>query len=227
MTQVDQSTSPTLPTGAKKPAKIGLFLKLIIGLTILLGWLAILARIFVFQPFSVSSEAMLPNLKPSDYVWASKWDVGIRKIAPKRGDLVFFKLPRDPSISYLKRVIGLPGDRVQMVEGRLVLNGKPVGYERQADASYVNDSGSQLTAKVFKETLPDGASYRVYDLYSLGPFDDTDVFIVPAGHYFMMGDNRDNSTDSRADPQVQAGVGFVPAANLIGQVIIMKSQSER
>jgi signal peptidase I len=226
MTQVDQSTPPSLPAGTTKPAKIGLLLKLTIGLTILLGWLAILARIFVFQPFSVSSESMLPTLKPTDYLWASKWDVGIRKIAPKRGDLIFFRLPQDPSVSYLKRVIGLPGDRVQMLEGRLVLNGTPVGIERQADASYVDSSGRQITAKVFKEVLPDGANYSVYDLYPDAPFDNTDVFIVPAGHYFMMGDNRDNSTDSRADPQLQAGVGFVPAANLIGQVMIMKSRTE-
>jgi signal peptidase I len=142
---------------------------------------------------------------------------------PKRGDVAVFKLPRDRSTDYIKRVIGLPGDTIQMREGVLYINGEAVKKERIAD--YSDPSGEcchQETGPVrrFRETLPNGVSYEVLDLEANGPYDSAGPYVVPPGHYFMMGDNRDNSQDSRVPPESQ-GVGFVPYENFVGRADII------
>ena len=195
--------------------------------------IAFVLRVFLFQPFNIPSESMRPGLLVGDYLWTSKWDYGFSRMSipfepklfngrilgsePHRGDVVVFKLPRDGKTDYIKRLIGLPGDRIQVIGGQLIINGTPVRHDMLEPETITDQSGNTPTVTRFQETLPNGKSYVTYDLVTNGPFDDTEVFIVPAGHYFMMGDNRDNSSDSRADPILQGGVGFVPAENLVGR----------
>jgi signal peptidase I len=195
--------------------------------------IALVLRIFVFQPYTIPSESMKPGLLVGDYLFVSKWDYGISRASipfepplfkgriggaqPERGDVMVFKLPRDGKTDYIKRLIGLPGDRIQMVGGQLVVNGLPVPQERLEPETMRDPFGNAYSVGRFRETLPNGVAYITHDLDPNGRFDNTDVFVVPEGHYFMMGDNRDNSTDSRADPLLQDGVGFVPAENLVGK----------
>ena len=131
----------------------------------------------------------------------------------ERGDVIVFKLPRDGKTDYIKRLIGLPGDRVQMKDGALWINGAPVTRERVDDYVMNGDFGRVLRVPQYRETLDNGVSYLTLDARRGGPADDTREFLVPDGHFFMMGDNRDNSQDSR----VAGAVGFVPAENLVGR----------
>src|SRR6202012_979833 len=133
---------------------------------------------------------------------------------PNRGDVVVFRLPKDDSTDYIKRLIGLPGDRIQMKDGLLYINDTPIERERLSD--YIGESpcgGEEATARVkrWKETLPNGVSYETLDCQDNGFYDNTIEYVVPPGHYFMMGDNRANSQDSRVS------VGFVPAEDLVGK----------
>jgi signal peptidase I len=136
---------------------------------------------------------------------------------PKRGDVVVFKLPRDNSTDYIKRVIGLPGDEIAMSNGVLSINGKDVPKRRTGSFVTKNNGGPPRKVPAFQETLPNGVKYTVLDADANGPFDNVGPYKVPEGHYFMMGDNRDNSTDSRAS----WGVGYVPFENLIGRAEII------
>jgi signal peptidase I len=195
--------------------------------------IAFVLRVFLFQPFNIPSESMRPGLVVGDYLWTSKWDYGFSRMSipfepklfkgrifgrdPERGDVVVFKLPRDNKTDYIKRLIGLPGDRIQVVGGQLVINGTPVPHEMQGTETITEVDGNTPTVTRYLETLPNGRSYITYDKTTDGIFDNTQVFVVPEGNYFMMGDNRDNSSDSRADPILQSGVGFVPAENLVGR----------
>jgi len=194
--------------------------------------IALVIRTFLFQPFNIPSGSMIPTLLVGDYLFVSKYSYGYTHYSlpfsppifsgrifgsqPQRGDVVVFRLPKDDSIDYIKRVIGLPGDRIQMLDGVLNINGVPVKRER-IDDSVTDDDGVVQRVKRYRETLPNGVSYITLKLTDNGFLDNTQVFTVPPGDYFMMGDNRDNSTDSR----VQSQVGYVPDENLIGKAQII------
>lgn len=193
--------------------------------------LAVVIRTVLFQPFTIPSGSMMPTLLVGDYLFVNKFSYGYSKYSlpfspnlfagrifasePERGDIAVFRFPPNPDIDYIKRVIGLPGDRIQVRDSVLYVNDKPVprqpnGYFR-ADDQY--DTGENVP--VFRETLDNGVSFDTLDTRIGTIGDNTREFIVPEGHYFMMGDNRDNSADSRFD------VGFVPAENLIGRASLI------
>jgi len=195
--------------------------------------LALIVRTFLFQPFNIPSGSMEDTLLIGDYLFVSKYSYGYSRYSfpfglapisgrvwaaePERGDVAVFKLPRDTSIDYIKRVIGLPGDTIQMIDGVLHINGQAVKRERIDD--YIEQSPAGMVRRVprYRETLPNGVSYDTLDLSTRSEADNTREFQVPEGHYFMMGDNRDNSVDSRFPSQV----GFVPFENFMGRAEIL------
>jgi signal peptidase I len=139
---------------------------------------------------------------------------------PKRGDIVIFRLPRDTGTTLIKRVIGLPGDRIQMVHGRLVINGARVPLEANGTGQVEEAEGTWHAIEKFTETLPGGVNHTVFKTRWDGPLDNTQVYVVPANHIFAMGDNRDNSLDSRVAPK-DGGVGYVPVENLVARADVM------
>jgi signal peptidase I len=191
-----------------------------------------LFRVFLFQPFNIPSSSMMPTLIVGDYVFAGKYAYGYSRYSfpsapplfsgrifgavPARGDIIVFRLPKDPNVDYIKRVVGLPGDRIQMQQGQLVINDQPVERERLTDQRHVDACGLDPRSRIkrWRETLPNGASYEIYDCVDNGFYDNTTVYTVPLGHLFVLGDNRDNSTDSR----VMSAVGFIPLENIVGRV---------
>jgi signal peptidase I len=196
--------------------------------------IALVIRTFLFQPFNIPSGSMMATLLIGDYLFVSKYSYGYSRYSfpfypppfsgrifgsgPERGDVVVFRLPKDDTTDYIKRVIGLPGDRIQMIEGLLHINGEPVKRERAEDYVGTDDGGPGIKRiKRWKETLPNGVVYYTLDLVDNSFYDNTPVYTVPAGQYFMMGDNRDNSTDSRVTSQV----GPVPLDNLVGRAEII------
>ncbi|HXZ01314.1 MAG TPA: signal peptidase I [Stellaceae bacterium] len=203
--------------------------------------IAIVIRTFLYEPFNIPSGSMVPTLLVGDYLFVSKFSYGYSRYSlpfglplikgrlffhePQRGDVIVFKYPRDPSTDYIKRLIGLPGEKIQVVDATLYINDVPV--KRTRTDSYV-DPETGLLRQQFIETLPNGVQHPVLlaprDHQAPGrrcddpreesrDLENTCPFIVPPDHYFMMGDNRDNSADSR-DPS--SGVGYVPAENLVG-----------
>jgi signal peptidase I len=241
--------APSLDGVSPRPAKKdeGSFAWFLVKLVIAV----LIFRTFLFSTFSIPSESMLPGLMVGDYLFTEKWPYGFSRASvpfdlplipgrilahdPARGDIDVFKHPLD-RVDYIKRVIGLPGDTVQMKGGVLWLNGEPVKKERVAD--FVAPIGPYNACRViqfrsvdahgtsvcryprFRETLPGGRSYLVLD-FGVTPQDDTDPVIVPEGRLFLMGDNRDNSEDSRFPAQQGEGVGLVPEENLVGRAVVI------
>ncbi|MCZ7641995.1 MAG: signal peptidase I [Pseudorhodoplanes sp.] len=191
--------------------------------------IALVIRTFLFQPFNIPSGSMKATLLVGDYLFVSKYSYGYSRYSipfspplfsgrilssdPERGDIAVFRLPKDDSTDYIKRVIGLPGDRVRMIDGLLHINGQPVKRERIDDYIETEETPRATRVKRWRETLPNGVSYTTLDLIDNGFYDNTQEYVVPSGHYFMMGDNRDNSTDSR----VLSQVGYVPLDNFVGR----------
>jgi signal peptidase I len=214
-------------------------------------------RIFAWEPFNIPSESMLPNLIIGDYLLVAKYPYGYSRYSVpfglplfkgrllesqvKRGDIAVFKWPSDNRTDYIKRIIGLPGDRLQMVDGILRLNGKSIQRKRVVDFKVwdtPNSTCGSVASKLYpyrrvlqngaavcvvpqyREYLPGGRSYLTLDLIPIGSADNTAVYTVPPEHYFAMGDNRDDSEDSRVAVAL-GGVGFVPAENLVGRADLL------
>jgi signal peptidase I len=228
---MSESMSDTAPSAAKRSEQGGLGETIIVILQALA--IALVVRTFLFQPFNIPSGSMIPTLEIGDYLFVSKYSYGYSRYsfpfglpafqgrilgsAPKRGDVVVFKLPRDNETDYIKRVIGLPGDKIEMKKGRLYINDQMVEREPIEKAQTEDLYGHFGPVPTYKETLPGGVTHTIIEIQGDDGFNDNaGPFIVPQGHYFMMGDNRDNSTDSRV-PQDQGGVGYVPLVNVEGR----------
>jgi len=219
---------------SKAGASSGTLVALVLGGLALLSLLGV--RVLLFQPFSIPSGSLVPSLLIGDYVLVSKYAYGYSRFSlpfpdwasgagpgrvfgaePKRGDVVVFKLPRDGATDYIKRVIGLPGDKIQMINGRLYINGTIVERAALPPYSMTIYNGHPVAAAHYEETLPGGVKHEIIQLDGDGgPLANTPVYQVPPGDFFTMGDNRDNSLDSRVPPE-QDGVGYVPFENLVGR----------
>ena len=191
--------------------------------------IALVFRSVAYEPFHIPSGSMLSTLYEGDYIFVSKFSYGYSRYSfpmglplfkgrivetlPERGDVVVFRLPTNTNIDYIKRVIGLPGDKIQMKHDRLYINGELVEQTRDGEVDLPTINGEVHPIPRYKETLPGGKTHIVLDELPNGPADNTDVYTVPEGMYFMMGDNRDNSQDSR----FQKEVGFVPLENIVGR----------
>lgn len=195
--------------------------------------LALVVRSFVLQPFNAPSSSMTPALVTGDYFFVSKTAYGYSRYSfpfglipiegraysstPERGDIAVFR--SEDGADYVKRIVGLPGETIQMIDGVLNIDGSPVVLKMTG--SYVLDEGaSNRSVEILRETLPNGVSYPVLNMADNSTGDSTEIFSVPAGHYFMMGDNRDNSSDSRFN------IGTVPFENLIGKAVRIFWNSE-
>ena len=238
------------PKPAKKEENFFVFLIKLVAIVLMF-------RSFIFAPFNIPSESMLPGLQNGDYLLAAKWPYGFSRHSlplsvplipgrilasqPHRGDIAIFKAPPLNDTDYIKRVIGLPGDQVQMIAGTLYLNGAAIPKVRVADAVIPVSANTRCYLPVFETTEPDGSRTchyprfretlpasagepgKTYYVLDLGrtPQDDTPPIMVPDGSLFMMGDNRDNSMDSRFDAVPGGGIGIVPQENLVGRATIM------
>lgn len=208
-----------------------------------LAWaflIAMLIRTFAYQPFNIPSGSMIPTLLIGDYLFVNKYCYGysrhslpfglnvfsgrILDKAPQRGDVVVFFNPKHDNLDYIKRLVGLPGDRIQVIKGVLHINGEAVKLEQIQDYHTVDDKGQLRVIPQYTETLPNGVKHPILKAapFGKGRLDNTKEYVVPEGHYFMMGDNRDNSLDSR----VEASVGYVPAENIIGRAEILFFSTE-
>ena len=214
----------------EKPMDIREFLKIVVFALVFAG----IIRSFLFEPFHIPSGSMKRTLLVGDYLFVSKYSYGYSRYSfpfgmipfsgrifqsnqPERGDIIVFRTPSDTRTDFIKRLIGLPGDRIQVKDGVLYING--VAVKREKAGEYIDNEGGdgEKILQIFRETLPNGVSYDTLDETKNGRLDNTGEYLVPKGHYFMMGDNRDNSQDSR----VLDMVGYVPAENFIGKARII------
>ncbi len=193
--------------------------------------IAFFVRTLAYQPFNIPSGSMIPTLLVGDYLFVSKFSYGYSRYAlplglgffsgrilgrePERGDIAVFRQPPTNRDDFIKRLVGMPGDRIQMIDGVFHLNGEPVDKRRIEDFIVEDRRGRTRRIPQYIETLPNGPTYTVREsLGDTGPVDNTREFVVPQGQYFAMGDNRDDSNDSR-------NWGFVPAENLVGRAEIL------
>ena len=196
--------------------------------------IALVVRTVAYEPFNIPSGSMIPTLLVGDYLFVSKFSYGYSRFSlpfglplfpgrilalhgPERGDVAVFKLPTDTSTDYIKRIVGLPGDKVQMIHGQLFINNQMVP-RRQVDDYLYQEGGQVVLMHQYIESLPRGPGeppldHPIIKVGDEGPLDNTAVYEVPQGYYFAMGDNRDNSQDSR----VVSAVGFIPGENLVGR----------
>ncbi|MCQ8240265.1 signal peptidase I [Rhizosaccharibacter radicis] len=196
--------------------------------------IAVVVRTFLFEPFNIPSGSMIPTLQVGDYLFVWKPSYGFSRFSlpfspnlfsgrilfrePHRGDVAVFRFTRDNSIDYIKRIVGLPGDRIQVREGRLFLNGQEVPRREEGDYVAVDEHRQELQGRLYEESLPGSAgrppvNHQILRLTDEGPQNDTPVYTVPDGYFFAMGDNRDDSADSR----FMDDLGYVPMENLVGR----------
>jgi signal peptidase I len=219
--------SKSAPTGLSKKRAAGGVVETV-KTVVYAVLIALVVRTVAYEPFNIPSGSMVPTLLVGDYLFVSKFSYGYSRYSlpfglplfsgriffhpPTRGDVIVFKLPTDNSTDYIKRLIGLPGDHIQVKNGILYINDQRCSRRRIEDYIYREGNGTFLPVPQYIETLPNGRQHRIIQMTDNGPLDNTSVYDVPPGKYFMMGDNRDNSQDSR----VLSAVGYVPAENLIG-----------
>lgn len=194
--------------------------------------IAVIIRTVAYEPFNIPSGSMIPTLLVGDYLFVSKFSYGFSRFSlpmsppifngrifksnPKRGDVAVFKLPRDNSTDFIKRVIGLPGDEIQVKNGIVLINSEPIIRKKLEDFIYFDSNGNKNKIPKYEETLPNGVSYITLDSDPSSIADNTPIYKVRPDHVFMMGDNRDDSTDSRFSQ-----VGQVPIENLVGRAEIL------
>ncbi len=232
---MSDSMSEPAPRAKKKSEPEGLGETIVVILQALV--IALVVRTFLFQPFNIPSGSMIPTLDIGDYLFVSKYSYGFSRYSfpfgpplfkgrifasdPHRGDVVVFKLPRDNETDYIKRIIGMPGDKIEMKKGRLYINDVIVPREPIEKVETDDLYGHYGPVPTYMETLPNGVKHRIIEIQGDDGFlDNAGPFVVPANDYFMMGDNRDNSTDSRV-PEDQGGVGYVPFVNLEGKAEVI------
>ena len=209
------------------------WVKTVVDIAVIVA-LVIAAKTAIAEPYYVPSGSMEPTLQIGDELLATKYPYGYSSASlpvfvtlpeskrilgalPRRGDVVVFRWPGDRSQIWVKRVVGLPGDRIEMKDGHLWINGAPVGFKADGVGQNESEDGSQEPVGRFIETLPGDRAHTIFKHATIGQFDNTPEVTVPKGHLFVMGDNRDNSADSR----FMNGVGFVPVENLVGRVDVV------
>lgn len=225
-----QPEKPLKPAKLKDKEDMGEFFKTALIAIVL----ALIIRSFLYEPFNIPSGSMKPTLLVGDYLFVSKPAYGYSKFSfplsslvpidgrihytqPERGDVVVFKLPSNPSVDFIKRIVGLPGETVQVKAGRLYINGAIVDREPLGLKDVGEDGGYSTRMMEYIETLPGGVIHRIYEESDNQELDNTPEYTIPANHFFVMGDNRDNSQDSR----VTAQVGAVPYENIVGRADIL------
>ena len=227
----NRGSKRTLPGGsARKQGSEGMWenVKTVVYAVLI----AVAIRTVAFEPFNIPSGSMIPTLLVGDYLFVSKYSYGysryslpgspplfsgrILRTSPKRGDVAVFRHPSNTDTDYIKRIVGLPGDRIQVQWGILYINDEAVERRRIEDFVETDRFGKRRLQPQYEETLPNGVTFHVLDMVRDGALDNTPVYTVPPGYFFAMGDNRDNSLDSRA-----VNVGYVPEENLVGRAEII------